>query len=109
MTDGKMSVRRGRKLRVAAGLILVLGIGAADVIYWRGTRSTGLPDDPSLLGYDKVQARQLGTLYGQQGVLTQEWADDLKQPRTQAIIIVVISALAATACFYVAGLMDSSN
>lgn len=102
------NTKKGRKLRIAAVLFLILGIATADAIYLRGARSAALPDDPSLLGYDKVQARQVGTLYGQQGVLVQEWSDDLKQPRTQAIIIVVISALAAGVCFYVARLMDSN-
>ena len=106
--DKLVPKRSGKRLRVAGVLILVLGIGMADLIYWRGSRSTGLPDDPALLGYDKTQNRQLGNLYGQQGVLAQEWADDLKEPRTQAIIIVAASTLAAGACFYVAGLMDSN-
>jgi hypothetical protein len=102
------NTKKGRRLRITAVLILILGIATGDAIYLRGIRTAALPDDPSLLGYDKIQTRQVGTLYGQQGVLVQEWSDDLKQPRTQAIIIVVISALLAGGCFYVARLLDSN-
>jgi hypothetical protein len=67
-----------------------------------------MPDDGALLGYDKAQARQVGTLYGQQGVIVQQWSDELKQPRTQAIIILGIAGLAAGACLYIAGQIASN-
>ena len=36
------------------------------------------------------------------GPVIEEWFDDLKQPGTQAEIIVVISVLIAAGCFYFA-------
>jgi hypothetical protein len=62
-----------------------------------------------MLGYDKAEARQVGTLYGQQGVIVQEWSDDLKQPGTQAVIIVVAAALVAGGCFYFARLLENDG
>jgi hypothetical protein len=46
--------------------------------------------------------RQMGMLYGKMGPVIEEWFDDLKQPGTQAEIIVVISVLIAAGCFYFA-------
>ena len=43
-------------------------------------------------------------LYGKSGLLIEEWFDDLKRPGTQATIIVVLSALIASGCFYLARL-----
>jgi hypothetical protein len=101
--------QRARRLRIVAVFILLLGIAGAEVVYLFGNEPGRMPDDPSLLGYDKAQARQVGTLYGQQGVIAQEWSDELKQPRTQAIIILGIAGLAAGACLYVAGQIASNS
>lgn len=87
-------------------VVLVLGISGAEAVYFIGTRPDGSPEDASMLGYDKAAARQAGTLYGQQGIIVQSWADDLKRPGTQAVIIVVAAALAAGGCFYVSRLLD---
>jgi flagellar basal body-associated protein FliL len=83
-------------------IVLVLGIGGAGVVYWLGTRSPDVSDDLSMLGYNKAQMRQMGMLYGKMGPVIEEWFDDLKQPGTQAEIIVVISVLIAAGCFYFA-------
>jgi hypothetical protein len=94
------------RLRIIAAVVLLLGIVGAEVIYLRGRSADG-SDDASMLGYDKAQARQVGTLYGQQGVIVQEWSDDLKQPGTQAGIVVGAAALVAGGCFYVARLLEN--
>jgi hypothetical protein len=104
--SGSPARRVGRRLRIIAVVVLVLGIIVAEVIYVRGTRPGDGLDDPSMLGYDKAATRQVGTLYGQQGVIVQGWANDLKRPGTQAAIIVVGVALAAGGCFYFARLID---
>ena len=59
-----------------------------------------------MLGYDKAASRQVGTLFGQQGVIVQQWSNDLKQPGAQAVIVVAAAALVAGGCFYVARLME---
>ena len=90
-------------------IVLVLGIGGAGVVYWLGTRSPDVSDDLSMLGYNKAQMRQMGMLYGKMGPVIEEWFDDLKQPGTQAEIIVVISVLIAAGCFYFAPWMDNDD
>jgi hypothetical protein len=98
--------RRARKLRIAGVVVLALGIFGAGIIYWLGTRSPDLADDLSMAGYDKPAERQLGILYGKQGELIEDWSNDLKQPGTQAAVIVAAAALVAGGCFYFARLLD---
>jgi len=102
---GSSAARQALLLRIAAVFVLAVGLIAAEVAYWQGTRSGNSVDDPSMLGYDKAAARQVGTLYGQQGVIVQGWSDDLKTPRTQAVIIVAATLLVSGGCFYIASLL----
>ena len=98
--------QRARKFRVTGVVILTLGIVVAGVVYWLGTRSPDLSASPSMAGYDKPVQRQMAMLYGRQGRLIEEWSDDLKQPGTQAFLIVAAAALVAGVCFYFARLSD---
>jgi hypothetical protein len=93
------------RLRMIGIIVLVLGLGSAGVVYWLGTRSPDVSDDISMLGYNKAQTRQMGILYGKMGPVIEQWFDDLKQPGTQAEIIVVVSTLVAAGCFYFARLL----
>ena len=99
--------RQARLLRIAAAAVLLLGIFGGDAVYWLGMRSPALSDDPSVVGYDKKEARQMGILAGNQGLWVDELAQDLKHPGTQAVIIVVAAALVAGGCLYVARLLDN--
>ena len=90
-------------------IVLVLGLGGAGVVYWLGTRSPDVSDDLSMVGYNKAQTRQMGMLYGKMGPVIEEWFDDLKQPGTQAEIIVVTSILVAAGCFYFARLLGHDD
>jgi hypothetical protein len=109
-TPSTSARRVARRLRTIAVAVLVLGVVGAEAVYLHGTRSadTGL-DDASMLGYDKASARQAGSLFGTQGVIVQQWTNDLKRPGTQAAIIVAATALAAGACFYFARLMENAG
>jgi hypothetical protein len=111
MQDGTANLvsstkRRARRLRMTGVGILLLGIITAGVVYWLGTRSPDPSDDLSMTGYDTPVERQMGILYGKQGELIEDFTNDLKQPGTQAIIIVVTAALVAGCCFYFARLLD---
>lgn len=59
-----------------------------------------------MVGFDKARTRQMGMLYGKMGPLIENWSEDLKQPGTQAEIIVAFSILTAGGCFYFARLME---
>ena len=63
-------------------------------------------DDLSMVGFNKTRTRQMGMLYGKMGPVIEGWFDDLKQPGSQATIIVVVSTLIAAGCFYFARLLD---
>ncbi len=103
------SSRQSARLRMAGVIVLVLGIAGAGVVYWLGTRSANLNDDPSMQGFNRAEQRQMGQLYGKSGLLIEQWSDDLKQPGTQAILIAVVSALIAAGCFYFARLLDAGD
>jgi len=102
-TSGSSPEKRSR-LRQAGVIVLALGLVAAGVVYWLGARSPDLSDDLSMIGYNRAQTRQMERLYGKSGLLIDEWFDDLKQPGTQATIIVAVSALISGGCFYFARL-----
>jgi hypothetical protein len=99
-----LSKRRARRLKIIGTVILLSGIIGAGIVYW--TRSPDLSDDLSMVGYNKPAQRQMAILYGKQGELIEDWSNDLKQPGTQAIIIIVAATLAACGCFYFARLLD---
>ena len=100
--------RRARWLRIIAAIVLVLGIFGADAVYWLGTHSAQTSDDPALMGNEKARSRQEEILYGKQSVLIDNWTHDLKQPGTQAVLIVVTAALLAGGCFFFARLLDAT-
>ena len=99
-----LSKRRARRLKIIGIVILLSGIISAGIVYW--TRSPDLSDDLSMIGYNKPAQRQMEILYGKQGELIEDWSDDLKQPGTQAVVIIVAAALVAGGCFYFARLLD---
>ena len=109
LTDPDSVTRRIRRLKTIGVVVLLLGIGSAGLVYWLGMRSANLNDDISMAGFDRAQQRQMGQLYGKMGLLIEQWSDDLKQPGTQAFLIVAVSALVAAGCFYFAGLLRSDK
>ena len=109
-TSGSHSSSRHRaRLRMIGIIVLVLGFGSAGLVYWLGTRSPDVSEDLSMVGYNKAQTRQMGMLYGKMGPVIEEWFDDLKQPGTQAEIIVAISIFIAAGCFYFARLLGHDD
>jgi hypothetical protein len=87
-------------------IILALGIAGAGVLYWLRTRSPDVSGDLSMQGYNRAQQRQMGQLYGNSGLLVEQWSDDLEQPGTQAILIAGFSIAVFAGCFYFARLLD---
>jgi hypothetical protein len=94
--------KRSRRLRIIGVLVLLVGIGSAGLVYGFGTRTPDVRDDLSMVGFNKAQRRQMGQLYGKMGLALEQFSDDLKQPGTQAKIIVAVSILASASCFYFA-------
>ena len=63
-------------------------------------------DDPAMLGFNRAEHRQMGQLFGKMGSLMDDWSDDLHQPGTQAMLIVMVALLVAAGFFYFARLLD---
>jgi hypothetical protein len=103
------SKRRARRLRITGVIVLLLGITGAGVVYWIGTRSPDLSDDPSMSGYDRAKTQQMEILYGKSGELIEEWSNDLKQSSTQATIVAAASTIIAFGCFYFARLLEDDE
>ena len=104
-----LSLRHQKRLKAIGIIVLLLGIGSAGFVYWLGTRTPDLSDDLSMVGYNRAESRQMGQLFGKMGLLIEDWSNDLKQPGTQAEIIVAISILVAAGCFYIARLSGHDN
>ena len=103
------SVTRRARLRTIGVVVLLLGIGGAALVYWLGTRSPDLADNPLMAGMAKVEARQMTNLYGKSGLVMLDFLDNLSRPGTQATIIVAISTLIAFGCFYFARTSDDDE
>lgn len=91
--------RRMRRYRLAALVILVLGLAGAGVVYWVGERRLDYSDDPAMIGFNRAAERQMGVLFGTQGQLMGDLDELLKQPGTQAILVAAASAVIALGCF----------
>jgi hypothetical protein len=96
----------GDRLRFIGSGILVLGLTAAYLLYRVRSQSLEPTMDDLLPGYSDRRARQTGILMGGLVVELLQDAEKLKEPFTQAVIIAVISVLAALMCFRVAWLME---
>ena len=82
--------------------MLLLGIIAAAVVYWLGTRTSDFSNDPAMTGYYKAETRQTEMLYGKEGVVIKDLYNDLKQPRAEAILILIGSVVVSGVCFLLA-------
>ncbi|HEY3761108.1 MAG TPA: hypothetical protein VGN23_05120 [Verrucomicrobiae bacterium] len=107
MTEVKpgQSRKLSARLKRAGSIILAVGILAAGTVYWIGTRNNSLDDDPSMQGFNRAEQRQMGQLYGNSGEMIDDWTNDLKQPGTQAVLILIVTGVAAAGCLYFARLV----
>jgi hypothetical protein len=94
------------RLRVIGTIVLVFGLAGAYLFYWTETRSSTPTIDELLPGYSAKRARQTAIVMGSFVVTLLGWADALKEPSTQALIMAGISVLVALICFRVASLLD---
>ena len=101
---GDSSPNAGARLRTVGVFILLLGLGAAVLVYWTGVPPEDLSENPATAGMSKKEARDIEINLGKAGLLMNDFMADLEQPGTQAILIAIASILAASGCFYFARL-----
>lgn len=94
-----------RRLRITSVVLLLAGTAIAGAIYAFGTGPVE-SDDPAMIAQDKIDSRQVAQMYGDVGLLERNWANDLKQPGTQAVIIFVITAVVAGGGLFVARFLE---
>jgi hypothetical protein len=99
--------RRARRCRISGWVILAAGLIGAGMVYWLGTRGPDYSDNPEMAGFNRSEERQMGMLYGKQGQLLEDFDNWLKQPGTQAILIVAAAAMVAAGCFYFARILEA--
>jgi flagellar basal body-associated protein FliL len=109
-TPGPDSTSKQRaRLKMIGVLVLLLGVGSAGIVYWMGTRAPDYSDDLSMVGYNRAEARQMGRLYGQSGLMIEDLSNNLKRPGIQATIIAVVATLFGSGCFYLARFSENDN
>jgi hypothetical protein len=100
---GMVASGRARRLKTIGCFILLLGGVCAAVVYWQGQRAAAM-DDPAMLGFNRAERRQMDVMYGKMGSSINDLGDELKQPNTQAVLIVVGAVILAGGCFFFARL-----
>jgi len=103
------TLKHRARFRTAGRVALALGIASASLLYWLRTRNPGSGTDPMLEGYSKPEIRQMEILYGKMGIVTSDLLDSLKQPGTQAMLILGVSGLLAAGCFFFASRWVDGN
>jgi hypothetical protein len=99
----------GGRLRIIGILVLLLGCAGAGVLYWASAPPEDLPEDAVTALNSKKATRDMEVNFGKAGLLTNNLLEDLEDPATQAIIIVIASILLSAGLFYVAHLQDRAN
>ena len=94
----------GQGARRIGTLILIAGLVAAGLVYWIGTHRREPAIEDLIPNYSAANSRQMGLMYGHSGELMWEGVEALKQPGTQAVVLVIIAGLAAAVCFRIAWL-----
>jgi len=94
--------RQPSKLKLAGIIIVLLGFISAGVVFELGRLAADAALDPSMIGYDKQQNEQMERMYGKSGELMEDLSNGLKQPNTQAGIIVAVSIATSLICFRLA-------
>jgi len=94
----------GRRLRLAGVSVLVLGLGAAGLVYEWETRAAAPGMEDLMPGYSEANSRQMGIYYGHAGEIMWGWREDLARPEVQAGIIIAIAGVVALGCFRAAWL-----
>jgi hypothetical protein len=106
---GPQPHHRARRLRVIGAIVLALGLSVGDGVYWLGTRNASGDNPLPVIGEDKGVTRQAETLFGQQSVFASQIGQALRNPLTQAGVVLGVAVVLAGCCFYAAGVADRND
>ena len=101
------TIWRRARLNSLAIIILLLGLGTGDLIYWRAGTDDAPTDDEVLADQEQSKAyqREIERNVGAFGALMARWSDslaELGQPKPLALTIMIVSCAVAGGCFWVA-------
>ena len=101
------TIWRRARLNALGIIVLLVGMGIGDLVYWLAGAPDAPTDDDVLAvqmeskAYQAAVERNVGTF----GALMARWADafaELGQPRPLAVTIMIVSCATAGGCFWVA-------
>ena len=101
------TIWRRARLNTLGVIILLMGVGTGDLVYWLAG-SDDAPTDRDVLAeqkQSKVYEREVERNVGAFGALMARWSDalaELGEPKPLAVTIMVVSCAAAGGCFWVA-------
>ena len=101
------TIWRRDRLNSLGIIVLLLGVGTGDLIYWLASTSDA-PTNADVLAeqtQSKVYQREVERNVGAFGALMAQWSDalaELGQPKPLAVTIMIVSCAAAGGCFWVA-------
>jgi hypothetical protein len=82
-------------------VVLILGMGLGEFLYWRGTRRSVEDDGPSL--YDSREYQRDVQMYvGTLGLIIDQWERAVSSPGAPGVEVAVAAVVAAGACFWMA-------
>ena len=92
--------REKARLRLVGVIALAVGIIAAGLVYWLGTRAENAGVDQYRDAMNHSESRQMQLLYGTSGGIVEDILNGLKHPGNQALLILAIGGIIAAGCFY---------
>jgi hypothetical protein len=92
--------REKARLRLVGVIALTVGILAAGLVYWLGTRTENAGVDQYRDAVTRSESRQMQLLYGTSGGIVADTLDGLKRPGNQALLILAVGGIVAAGCFY---------
>jgi hypothetical protein len=96
------------RFRIAGVVLIVVGFVIAGGIYWLGIKSQSGSDLPAIDDSKQLSYR-VELNVGKVGLLMNDAQDALKNPGTQALLIIILSAIGAAVCFYIARVEERKN
>ncbi len=96
--------RRAVRLQILGVILLLAGVGAGGLLYWRAVRADADPGDEILRAQEQSRAYQLAMEknVGRVGLMLSQLSERLGEPRAVAVEVALAGGVAAGVCFALA-------